>query len=507
MLTFKVVVILKDCIADKIAKDQPLDIELSLIVDYFDTLLNKNNYENILSIFTNQSFFKNLTQLLTSIKAFAVRLKLALLVAGNIIRNKVILSDSEYILTLFEVWLLPLVKDTTVAVNSNASDSYKQLPSIPLLEGKDEFDYAEFSARQAVVCKVLMLIDCTEGALNGAVSPLNNQFLTLTKLRNLFKDGGVRRLEYTVPELVIKSVALQKQYVEYLDQIQDGSEEDINQAKGSVSALFKFMHQSISMLSALNHPQLNVLALKLFLYPLKFPEIFKHDGEMIAYELLVQAFTIYEDCISDSKLQLTLLQFMIGSLYDCSNSGVFSNENYDTLITKLALYSARQLRKEDQCRLILQSTFLFHGKDSSPSVTNDNTRFYRDHKRVLECLQKCLKIADSSMDSLVSSRLFVDILNLYIQHFQLGNEAITVKYINGLIDLIFTTLQKLVSEGGAGNEKLTEGKEDAWNLNRVVKYFYSTLVHINELKQKDSARYSEVTVLDGVLRETQKILG
>jgi hypothetical protein len=89
----------------------------------------------------------------------------------------------------------------------------------------------------------------------------------------------------------------------------------------------------------------------------------------------------------------------------------------------------------------------------------------------------------------------------------LGNEAVTVKYINGLIDLIFTTLQKLVSEGGAGNEKLTEGKEDAWNLNRVVKYFYSTLVHINELKQKDSARYSEVTVLDGVLRETQKILG
>jgi vacuolar protein sorting-associated protein 35 len=51
---------------------------------------------------------------------------------------------------------------------------------------------------------------------------------------------------------------------------------------------------------------------------------------------------------------------------------------------------------------------------------------YRDGKRVLECLQKALKIADSCMDSVTNVELFVEILNRYIYYFEKQNESVSV---------------------------------------------------------------------------------
>lgn len=38
---------------------------------------------------------------------------------------------------------------------------------------------------------------------------------------------------------------------------------------------------------------------------------------------------------------------------------IFGEENYDTLITKTALYSSKLLKKGDQCHAIIMSSHLF----------------------------------------------------------------------------------------------------------------------------------------------------
>lgn len=49
---------------------------------------------------------------------------------------------------------------------------------------------------------------------------------------------------------------------------------------------------------------------------------------------------------------------------------------------------------------------------------------YRNSKKVLECLQKSLKIADSVMDRSVSVGLFVEILEKYLWLFEHNAEGV-----------------------------------------------------------------------------------
>ncbi len=113
----------------------------------------------------------------------------------------------------------------------------------------------------------------------------------------------------------------------------------------------------------------------------------------------------------------------------------FGAENYDTLISKATQHSAKLLRKDDQCRAVYECSHLFWpgSDDSKPG--------HRDEKRVLACLQRSLKIANSCVGSQV--HLFVEILNKYLYFFDRKCPAITVKYLKGLIALVEEHLPQL----------------------------------------------------------------
>ena len=53
------------------------------------------------------------------------------------------------------------------------------------------------------------------------------------------------------------------------------------------------------------------------------------------------------------------------------------------------------------------------------------SQLYRDGKRVLECLQRALRVADACMDTAVSVELFVEILNRYVYYFDQQNETVS----------------------------------------------------------------------------------
>ena len=55
----------------------------------------------------------------------------------------------------------------------------------------------------------------------------------------------------------------------------------------------------------------------------------------------------------------------------------------------------------------------------------NDQQLYRDGKRVLECLQRALRVADACMDNAVSVELFVEILNRYVYYFDQENDAVS----------------------------------------------------------------------------------
>lgn len=65
-------------------------------------------------------------------------------------------------------------------------------------------------------------------------------------------------------------------------------------------------------------------------------------------------------------------------------------------------------------------------------------QLYRDGKRVLECLQRALRVADACMDAAVSVELFVEILNRYVYYFDQENDAVSLPTFHILCTLLIS---------------------------------------------------------------------
>jgi hypothetical protein len=76
----------------------------------------------------------------------------------------------------------------------------------------------------------------------------------------------------------------------------------------------------------------------------------------LAYEFFAQAFTVYEEVISDSRAQFQAICVLAGALH--STRG-FARDDYDTLITKCALHGSKLLKKPDQCRAVYLASHLW----------------------------------------------------------------------------------------------------------------------------------------------------
>lgn len=130
---------------------------------------------------------------------------------------------------------------------------------------------------------------------------------------------------------------------------------------------------------------------------------------------------MYEESVSDSKAQFSAMTQIMGTLHSIS---VFGYENYETLITKCAVHCSRLLKRVDQVRGVTLASHLFWPDENVPR--SEEKKGYWDGKRVLECLQKALKIADSVMDRGISIGLFVEILERYIWYYENRNDAVNI---------------------------------------------------------------------------------
>ncbi|ORX58995.1 vacuolar protein sorting-associated protein 35 [Hesseltinella vesiculosa] len=421
------------------------------------------HYSSVLTLLALTNY-----QPLLALQPFNTRRAVAHAVVDNIRRNQTIISTPEHVngvLDLCDVMLRDQ-KDAPVAPAS-VSGSH--------LRGRNDFyaaDQDDMREEQGAIARILHLFQSPDE---------DTQFLLLSAARKQLGDGG-QRIRYTFPPLIIAAIKLARRYKLLPDQ------NEVWEKK--TSTLFRFIHQVIS---TLNHKcDCADLCLHQFLLAGQCAD--ELSFEEIAYEFFVEAFSIYEDAISDSKAQYQALTCIIGAL---QQARAFSTENYDTLITKTSLHCARLLKKPDQCRALYLASHLWWQPDNQENP--EDKPILKEGKRALERLQKALKIADSCVDAVTNVELFVEILNQYIYYFEKGNEAVTVKYLNGLIDLIHTNLNNLDDPeqypptANSSSLVAIEGNPADY----VKQHFRATLAQLQERKKNPTSNewgvdYSEV---------------
>jgi len=275
---------------------------------------------------------------------------------------------------------------------------------------------------------------------------LDQQYLILTTARKHLSAGGPLRLPHTLPPLVFQAYQLARQFHKVKDT------DDKWDAK--VEKIFKFCHSTVS---SLVKAEMAELPLRLFLQgALACNSIPFSSQETVAYEFMSQAFSLYEDEISDSKAQLAAITLIIATFQQMT---CFSDENHNPLRSQCALAAANLLKKPDQCRGVLAVSHLFWSGANQATGGKPT----KDAKKVLDCLKKGLKIAKQCMDPLVQVQLFVEILNHYVLFYEAGCDTISVEMLSEII--------KIVTEELAGLEQTDESQQ-------IGTHFSNTVQHI-----------------------------
>lgn len=326
-----------------------------------------------------------------------------------------------------------------------------------------QYDMEEMAEEQGWIARMIHLFRADE---------LETQFSLLQTARKHFVDGG-ERIKFTLPPLITSAIKLARRY-----KLRERKEPNW---ETKMLTLYKFIHQVISILY--NKVESSDICLRLFLLAAQSAD--ESGFEELAYEFYVQSFTIYEESISESRAQLHAIGLIISTL---QTARVFGTDNYDTLITKAALHGAKLLKKPHQAAAVMMASHLWWQTEvpghpsglatsfssatgnsvaaasgsSTTAATPTNGKenkpiLLKDGKRVLECLQKSLRIANSCIDERSTVEIFCSALDQYLYYFEQQVEAVAPKYINSLVELISNGLDSLMTSETDGTHGAAGG--------------------------------------------------
>ncbi|XP_010515537.1 PREDICTED: vacuolar protein sorting-associated protein 35C [Camelina sativa] len=250
-------------------------------------------------------------------------------------------------------------------------------------------------------------------------------------VRKHILTGGPKRLPLTIPPLVFSALKL-------IRRLRGGDENPFgDDASATPKRILQLLSETVEALSDVSAPD---LALRLYLQCAQAAN--DCELETVTYEFFTKAYLLYEEEISDSKAQVTALRLIIGTL---QRMRIFNVENRDILTHKATGYSARLLRKPDQCRAVYECAHLFW---------TDECEKLKDGERVVLCLKRAQRIADTVQKMTNASRgtsstgsvaLYVELLNKYLYFLEKGNTEVTGDTIKSLAELIRSETKKVES--------------------------------------------------------------
>ncbi|KAK3172135.1 hypothetical protein Dsin_032870 [Dipteronia sinensis] len=263
---------------------------------------------------------------------------MATVIIQSIMKNNTQVSTADKVESLFEL-IKGLIKDLDGTLH-------------------DEIDEDDFKEEQNSVARLIQMLHNEDP---------EEMFKVICTVRKHILTGGPKRLPFTIPPLVFSSLKLVRQ-------LQGQDENPFGEESTTPKKIFQHLNQTIETLYGVPSPE---LALRLYLQCAEAAN--DCDLEPVAYEFFTQAYILYEEEISDSRAQVTAIHLIIGTL---QRMHVFGVENRDTLTHKATGYSAKLLKKPDQCRAVYACSHLFWVDDQ------DNMK---DGERVLLCLKRALK--------------------------------------------------------------------------------------------------------------------
>lgn len=333
---------------------------------------------------------------------------------------------------------LELEERTSVAVNVVRNMTKNQTPLVdgaqferllelmqPLLEEQDEDatladdDLEEFVEQQRMVARMVHLVTCEEVDL---------QFQLLLLLRKHLGMAGQKRLCFTMPSLLMAALKLAVK----VRSMERTTPKDERQFAIKSKEVLNFVHQ---ILEKALKPSMPELSFKFYMSAAQASNVCGYRG--ITYEFLSQAYQLYEREISDSQAQIDAITMMVGIVQSCR---CLNEDEYDAFSTKTTLYASKLIRKPDQTRMLALCSKLFWSPDNTNSGLNlllqNQDITIRQGKRAVEALRRGVKVASECETNFENVPLYVELLNVYLHHFQMQNDEIEVKWINALISLL-----------------------------------------------------------------------
>ncbi|CAH0597142.1 unnamed protein product [Chrysodeixis includens] len=362
--------------------------------------------------------------------------------------------------TMIAVHLINDVLDTDCLI-STPEDVESVLAMLDVLvkdqpdQGTAEPDVEDFMEEQGLLARLIHHFKSDSA---------DRQYLILSAARKALQAGGAARIQHSFPPILFHAYRLAHTYKELKDT------DDMWEKK--CQKIFQFCHQTISMLVK---AELAELPLRLYLQgALAISEIGFANHETIAYEFLSQAFSLYEDEISDSKAQLAAITLIIATFEQIN---CFGAENAEPMRTQCALAASKLLKKPDQSRAVALCAHLFWkaAKDGKQWPLNDASR-------ALDCLKKAARVAQQCMDGGVQAQLLGELLGRYALLRERGNTSLTTNLIDAVIQKIREELANL---------------DQSEEVEQITKHFHNTLQHLKnrmECPDPDGLGYEGLTL-------------
>ncbi|EGV64685.1 retromer complex subunit Vps35 [Yamadazyma tenuis] len=406
--------------------------------------------------------------------------QISLEILNKLLDQDEIVCDVKEIDIIFK-FLLILIKE------SNELNVSKQMGIVKTvkIENGEKLVTNEFLINQSNICKVL-------GKINKNSIDLFEKISNITYVRKKFLNKNLASIVYTYPTVIQLILDILKT-IGLINLTKSG--------KFTNKLINQFKNLSIIIDELYEHHQVfnSQLVLNLYLNCTMVAD--QLNLPTITFEFFNKCFIVYEetlmvgqgqgsvhgrginpqDSMNHNSIQYQSILLILNKLNFTRN---LPREDYQSLITKLTLYGSKLLKKQDQCRSIYNCGHLFWWTETLE--TNQTIELFKDDKRVLECLQKSLRVADSCIDPYLSLKLFIEILNKCLVFNIHGNTLVNDNYINGLIELIYNNIENLNND-----YDLKDTEDQEYRLFKSLEEYFSRTLQYIEM-QKEEERLEDI---------------
>lgn len=195
----------------------------------------------------------------------------------------------------------------------------------------------------------------------------------------------------------------------------------------------------------------------------------------IAAEFLTQALTVYEEELKDAREQFQAINLMVSVF---TRMSVLEDSVYETFATRLTKQAVGLAKKAHQCRGVELCSHLFW------------TPTFKSPERVVECLQRTLKIAEAAVaQSPGQVGLFLEVLDAYVYYVEAGCASVTVLNVNMLVQICREQVREL--ERKAVESGRAETAEDC------QEHFRGILEYL-KMKKQEGGLWGDINVGEGM---------